>query len=181
MTKHTFGASLEVGKTGEAVFSSLVTASKLMGLKDVSNEKVYQLLGIDFIFGKKKVGYDVKYDARASETGNIAIETVSVQRNGVIEKQGWLHTSHADYIVYLFDETQGYRLAFFTRTDLIRYANLGRTKTVQNRGYESVVSILSLKRVTPVFELRFKMEDIDNAEQQKAFRDVLTASYSGVN
>lgn len=181
MIEHTFKNSLKVGKLGEEVFNRMVNISRILGIKDVSDNSAYQKLGIDFVHGYNKVGYDIKYDARAADTGNIAIELVSVLKRGEVEKQGWLYTSQADYFIYLFDEPNGYRFAFFTKPDLEHYANIGRSRTVKNRGYESVVSILPLKRAVPTFEFIFNLEQFENSvEEQQKFRDLLTAAYSGV-
>jgi hypothetical protein len=42
---------------------------------------------------------DYKCDVRAAQTGNLALEHVSVVRHGRREAAGWIHTTIADHIV----------------------------------------------------------------------------------
>ena len=42
---------------------------------------------------------DYKIDVKAGETGNLALEHVSVLRHGKVEAKGWIHTTIADWLI----------------------------------------------------------------------------------
>lgn len=66
-----------------------------------------QKLGVDRWFTKDGRSWAIEYkaDFKAAQTGNAYIESVSVGRwqDGtlVVEKLGWVHTSNANWLVYL--------------------------------------------------------------------------------
>lgn len=69
-----------------------------------------QTAGIDrFFTDQDGEVFDVEYkaDYRASETGNVFVETVSVDSRGV---EGWAYTSKADWLVYAFPQERRYVL-----------------------------------------------------------------------
>ncbi len=61
-----------------------------------------QRLGIDFITRSQyaTMSVEVKSDTRAHQTGNAFIETVSVEKDGVVEKRGWVYTTCAQILIY---------------------------------------------------------------------------------
>jgi hypothetical protein len=154
--QHKFRDSLAVGDAAEEQFIKLVEACKI-DYGDVRKDPRYQCQGIDFLLRNLLNvpeqpmfhSYDVKYDARSTETGNIAIETVSVMRNGVIEKQGWLYTTKAEWIVYAFinEKRNVFRLVFYTPKELKEIAKKAPRRVVRNQGYESEVAIYPLSNM----------------------------------
>lgn len=142
MKVHEFGTSKRVGDFGEDVFSQLLG---LIGanVEDVSGDKKWQKMGIDFV--ADGVWYDTKYDTRSNETGNIAVETVSRRVDGVVEAPGWIYTSEADYIVYIYQWGQRWIVQFFTTENLREIVKGKQLRPVYNRGYQAEVALVPVK------------------------------------
>lgn len=70
-----------------------------------------QRIGIDRVFVDRETmeAFRVEYkaDYRAVETGNVFVETVSVDSRGV---RGWAYTSEADWLVYALPQLRRYLL-----------------------------------------------------------------------
>lgn len=69
-----------------------------------------QRTGIDRVFTDadgEVFGVEYKADWRATETGNVFVETVSVDTQRV---DGWAYTSQADWLVYAFPQERRYVL-----------------------------------------------------------------------
>lgn len=100
-----------------------------------------QRLGVDRIFTKRSTGerFSVEYkaDQRAHETGNVYIETVSVEKDEVIEKLGWAYTSIAQRLVYFIPGPN--RLYILDMVDirdmLSKWGKTCKVATAVNVGY----------------------------------------------
>lgn len=165
MKIHNFRDSLETGKAVEEEFKSLVELLRIP-YGDVRHSPEHQKLGIDFYI-QNLVGdpntlcsYDVKYDERSYQTGNIAVETVSVMDNdGNIKRQGWVYTSEAQLFVYVQTTRVASVYSFFSKQELLQIVKQGQRKAVYNEGYRSEVVVLPRRLVkVPVFTLLFNQE-----------------------
>jgi hypothetical protein len=149
---HNFVSSNSVGGIGEAIFYLML--STLGEVQSVAKDRKWQKLGVDFILGD--VYYDTKFDTKAFSTGNIALETVSRQKNGEVLKSGWAHTSQADCIVYIYLENTNWSMYFFTPEEVKSIVNRDyETKTIQNYGYESEVVLLPLSELSHKLKITF--------------------------
>ena len=108
-----------------------------------------QRLGVDRVFihvdTLKMRLIEYKTDARAAQTGNVFIETVSVDRDG---KPGWIYTSHADWLFYYLPQMQVCHLLEFTvlRTQLDHWLKHYPLKVIPNKGYNTKGIIVPLKQ-----------------------------------
>lgn len=141
---HNFLTSNSVGGIGEALFISLMGKIR-KDVKNVSSTRSWQKRGIDFVVDG--IFYDTKFDLKASSTGNMAIEVVSRQKDGVVHKKGWLHTTEADCIVYIFKEDLTWKMYFFTQEQLseLEREYKDNIKEVANYGYKSKVVLVPLE------------------------------------
>ena len=93
-----FTRQLHIGETGEAALDAFF--ARWYTIRKVSRE--LQSLGIDRIFVREKTGieYAVEYktDARSESSGNIFIETVSVDTDA---SKGWALKSLAQVLIIL--------------------------------------------------------------------------------
>lgn len=133
---HKFVNSLKAGKIGESFFLTLLHASDVV-YTDVTDDKDYQKKGIDYLIGSKSV--DIKFDMRSGDTGNLAFETVSRRRDGILYKEGWLYTSLADSFVYVTILQASVVFFLFSKQDILNLLPLGKTRVVNNYGYESEI------------------------------------------
>lgn len=127
-------------------------------VQDVSMDREYQYRGIDFV-STDGVTYDVKYDTRAAETGNIAVELVSRKVNGIIERKGWLYTSDADFIVYVYQWYGKWVAKLFTLADLRRLATARGVpqRPVYNKTYEGLVALVPVSTTTDIPQVEFPL------------------------
>jgi hypothetical protein len=102
VTVHDWQRTLNLERKGEFVLDALfgskfiiVQATKAHQLK----QKIDRFL-VHNTDGRLIYRVDYKTDFRAAETGNLAIEHISVQKEDHIEAMGWIHTTIADLIVY---------------------------------------------------------------------------------
>lgn len=141
--KHNFKTSNDVGGIGESIFLSLMQ-NITEDIEVVSTKREWQSKGIDFLIDG--VTYDTKFDLKAASTGNMAIETISRKKDNIIHKEGWLTTTEADCIVYMFKNDLDWRLYFFTIGQLAKLEEAHREnkKEVFNYGYQSEVVLIPL-------------------------------------
>ena len=163
---HSFVASNSIGGIGEALFYSLVShVFPEKEIEDVTKIKKWQKSGIDFIVDG--VYYDVKFDIKANATGNLALETISKSKNGVVEKEGWVYTSKADCVVYVTLVGLDWAFYFFTKPETLNLAKKYKDnkKSVYNYGYESEVILVpknSLENKKIIFQNVLGEEITDN-------------------
>lgn len=151
-------------------------------VRDVSKDKEWQFKGIDFV-STDGVTYDVKYDTRAAETGNIAVELVSKKVNGVVEQEGWLYTSDADFIVYVYQWFGSWVAKLFTIPDLRQLSEGVPTRPVRNRTYEGLVALVPVNTTGKVPEVSFPIvsEDIDTRVLENVHKEVAVERRNGIN
>lgn len=94
-------------------------------------------------FTGKKVSVEIKSDKAASSTGNAFIETVSVDTK---KTPGWAYTSQAEYLIYHLPLDKLFYIIKFTwiRKKLDFWRKNCRTRTIPNRGYNTVGLLLPL-------------------------------------
>lgn len=102
-----FQIDLERGKHGEDIILKNIPQI-IVGIKeiiDVREEKLFQLLDVDFIFVTNKgksILIEVKTDSLADKTGNIAYEYVSNKKFNTI---GCFEKTKSDLILYYLENT----------------------------------------------------------------------------
>jgi hypothetical protein len=86
--------------------------------------------------GGQRFGVEYKTDWRASKSEMAFIETVSVERGGVVERRGWAYTSLATWLVYYVPgaETVYVLPMQALRANLPKWMAHHRTVGVQNEG-----------------------------------------------
>jgi hypothetical protein len=122
--------------------------------------------GIDRIFYRNGHAYTVEYkaDFKSWSTGNCYAETVAYgSYNGdgefVAGKLGWLHTSQADYLVYLVvhpEDVEGLGMAYIAKPSSLRerlesWSNQYRSVQVKNKGFQGrglLVPLPELEKVS---------------------------------
>lgn len=113
-----------------------------------------QRRGIDRIYRNddRKLAVEYKTDFLTQRTGNVFIETVSVDRTG---KLGWAWTSQADIIVYLVAPNTIYIANPYDIRDHIEFwkQQYGE-RSVQNKSYKSKGIPLPEKQFAKVCKVR---------------------------
>lgn len=88
------------GKQGEWLFKQLME-SLAYQVQDVSNNPDYWYKDIDFIITSPTTGavktFEVKFDSRINQTGNLYLELTNVHSKG---GKGWYKFCEADYLAY---------------------------------------------------------------------------------
>lgn len=88
------------GKQGEALFAQTMT-ERGYTVVDVSGNPEYWYKDIDFIITSPTTGavktFEVKWDSRINQTGNLFLETYNIHSKGC---QGWFNFCQADYLAY---------------------------------------------------------------------------------
>ena len=134
---HKFDESLAFGQYMEQLLDDFFM--RWFQIEEVTMD--LQRLGIDRIFVKHATGerFSVEYkaDQRASETGNVFIETVSVMKGETVEKLGWALTSTAQRLVYFIPgPNRVYILDMNDIRDMLpKWGERCKMVNVQNEGY----------------------------------------------
>ena len=88
------------GKQGEQVFSYRMKQAGYT-VQDVSNNPDYWTKDIDFLITSPTTSairsFEVKWDARINQTGNLYLELANVHSKG---GKGWFSFCEADYLAY---------------------------------------------------------------------------------
>ena len=152
MTTYNFQKQLEKGQVQEMRVEDFLRGR---GWKVTQTDMSEQRRGIDRwlhnSMNPEAIGVEMKADFQAHRTGNAYIETVSVGRyvgkDFVVEKDGWLYTSQADYLFYLVVETG--KLYLTTPKDRREQMETKRYHgvTVKNNGYQGRGLLLPLKEL----------------------------------
>jgi len=93
------------------------------------------------------VPVEYKSDWKASKSGNVFVELISVLRGNVIEAMGWAYSSQADWLFYCLPDS-GYALHIeFTelRKHLAAWVTQFPQKPAQNQGYISTGILVPLE------------------------------------
>ena len=144
-----FDAQLKQGKLGEADMDDYF--SEWYFIQPAT--KVQQQIGIDRIFIGKKDGriitVEYKSDEKAAQTGNIFIETVSVDRTN---KKGWAYTSHAQILIYYVPSMGNIYIFSMAeiKMNLPEWCKIYKKKSVPNEGYNTIGLAIPLKKVEPL-------------------------------
>jgi len=127
-----FDIQLEKGELQEKRLD--VFFSKWYTIRKTSRQM--QRAGIDRVYRRngKETRIEYKSDWTASKTGNVFIETVSVDSEN---KPGWAYTSRADILIYLLPDDD---LVYVVKMKDIRshikeWAKRYSEKSIQNQGY----------------------------------------------
>lgn len=94
---YSFSPQLKIGEEGEEVIKAHF---RKLGFAVRNASQTEQRNGIDFFMKKKDAGefaVEVKTDMQAHHTGNIFVESVSVDKAG---RTGWYGTARADILIY---------------------------------------------------------------------------------
>lgn len=91
---------MDKGKQGEQLFSQIMQ-SRNYSVEDVSGNPQYWYKDIDFIISSPVSGltktFEVKWDSRIAQTGNLYLETDNVHSKG---GRGWFEFCEADVLAY---------------------------------------------------------------------------------
>ena len=96
---------------------------------------------------------DYKNDTRASKTGNVFVETVSVRftdRSGRAEKPGWIYKERMDAVLYNIEETDIVLLiprATLER-EIVEWTKTYGTREIKNKGYVTIGVPVPMKIVS---------------------------------
>lgn len=154
-----FNTQLIKGESKEGVLDTFY--SRLFHVRKV--DMSMQRIGIDRLFVSRRNGsvYSVEYkaDGRTSETGNVFIETVSVD---VSNKLGWAYTSCAQVLLYFVPQNGVvYRTTMMNvRMHLADWLGMFDMRPIKNNGY------YTKGIVVPVEEF-IKICAIDNMKQRQ--------------
>jgi hypothetical protein len=101
LNSYTWQETLAAERLGNEVLDALFGNEYII----VHATRAHQSQKIDRFHIHKKDGreifrVDYKTDYRAGSTGNLALEDVSVRKNGRVVAQGWVHTSRSDLVVF---------------------------------------------------------------------------------
>lgn len=138
-----FDTQLEIG---QAVEARLMTHFRQFGEVRRADWSE-QHRGIDFFCGT--LSFEVKADSKTPDTGNVFVETVSVDTAG---KPGWAYTSEADVLLYAvpaWQQTLAIEVARL-RQHLPAWQGQYRSGTCRNARYRSVGLLIpydSLRRI----------------------------------
>lgn len=131
-THETFKQTLQKGEAGEIAFQNYCT-SKNKIILDVTNDKAYQKLDIDYV-GNNGIRYEIKseysYGKYSAKMQRFYIEDISSQS---INSDGWYRYCQADIIVN-YDAVNSI-LYMFKLQDLKQYINTYYEKDVKRVDY----------------------------------------------
>jgi len=101
MSQYSWEQTLAVERRGNDVLDAVFGAEHII----VKATHAHQRQKIDRFHIDKKDGrlvfrVDYKVDIKAGETDNLALEEVSVKKNGKVIHRGWIHTTIADIVVF---------------------------------------------------------------------------------
>lgn len=158
---YSFQGQLNRGENYECVLDEYF--SKKLKVEKVSMSA--QKSGIDRVFttcGKSKYRYSVEYksDELTKKTGNVFIETVSVDKD---EKPGWAYSSCAQMLIYYtVGMNKVYAIPMLTLKNLVPlWVEKYEEKPVQNNGYKTYGVAVPLGEFAAVCVEYSGIEDID--------------------
>jgi hypothetical protein len=139
-----FTAQLDKGQAHEAVLDKFYARQYV--IQEVNRD--LQRMGIDRIFQHKRtalrLSVEYKADERAAKTGNVFVETVSVD---TVDKKGWALTSLAQVLVYYVPPTNTiYQVGMLKiKRALEAWKGLYQTRTIPNIGYNTIGLLVPLQ------------------------------------
>lgn len=159
MTAHRFASSLAVGQRHEAELDAALKAQGRV-LESVSRDE--QRSGIDrwMLHGGRWWSLEYKADVRAADTGNFALEVVSVLGDDGAAKAGWAVATPADYLLLYRPQHRtalvvpGPALCAWVRLELSSL----RIRPVRNEGWWSLVALAPCGRIEALAQSTLKVE-----------------------
>lgn len=163
---YSFEKQLEKGKEWERkVFLTLQRVMRESYIVTyLPDNKEFQSAGFDMSIYCKDTDtimlLEIKTDFQSHKTGNAFLETISVSRRGIIEKEGWVNTSKADAIMYLIP---GMQKAIFLHMndlrDILKSSSIPYPfRECKNQDYSSYGFLVPIKKLMEVGSL-FNLED----------------------
>lgn len=157
---YTFGERLRAGSLGESILDMFFASWFDIESVTMAEER----RGIDRLFVGRKLddplAVELKTDTQAARTGNVFLETISVDREG---KPGWVFTTQADALIYYMHEDGGGTGLIFDPADL-RDSVYGWTrrydvKTATNRDYHSYGLLVPVKVIATIARGKFDVAE----------------------
>lgn len=139
------------GKYGEQLFHQIMK-SRDYKVVDVSNDSTYWDKDIDFIVTSPSSGltksFEVKYDDRIKDTGNLYLELTNVHSKG---GRGWYEFCQADYLAY-GDARRGifYIISLADLRNRVKQEKLGR---LAHCGTDSIGLLVALKDIEDITKI----------------------------
>lgn len=129
------------GRQGEILFSQLMSSNGYK-VNDVSGNSEYWHKDIDFLITSPTTGqikaFEVKWDSRIAQTGNLYLELTNVNSKG---GEGWFEFCQADYIAY----GDAAKMQFYVISlDKLRQRAKELPQRVVNCGYDSTGLLVRL-------------------------------------
>lgn len=130
---------------GERIELALDEHFQSLGARVLRAKPEHQRVGVDrwfklpFHIKAEPIPVEYKADWKATETGNVFLEFISVMRGDIIESLGWVTTSRAEWLFYCLPES-GYVLHVeFSRLrkEFCKWEKQFPKKKVKNQGYVS--------------------------------------------
>lgn len=139
-----FNDDLARGKRGEMLAMKALEKEGFT-VEDVSYNKEYQRIDIDFIITRKqRATIEVKNDARSEETGNMFIETYN-NNNSSHAYLGWYFYTEADLILFLQERSgKAHIIHYDDLRELIEKNNYRIASCANAGGY--LVPLTDIKR-----------------------------------
>lgn len=152
MTVYGFDQQFAQGNKGENVLDTYFSRLYFVLLVPLDMQR----LGIDRVFLNREslMTHTIEYktDSRAAQSGNVFIETVSIDRDN---KPGWAYTSRADFLFYYLPQVG--RVYCIEMSTLRRY--LGDwvkhypLKEIANKGYNTRGILVPCRDIVPIARL----------------------------
>lgn len=141
---------MNIGKQGEKLFKQIME-NRNYKVEDVSGNEEYWDKDIDFIVTSPTSGltktFEVKWDSRINYTGNLFLETDSINSK---HGKGWFNFCQADYLAY-GDAANGqfYIISLLELRDKVK-----KIKPRQvNCGFDSVGMIMPLSDISDITQI----------------------------
>jgi hypothetical protein len=167
MTKvYDFGTQLDRGKFFEQHVDAYV--SEFLGQEVTEASMDQERIGIDRIWKSRSTGAiltaEIKADEQGQRTGNAFIETVSVERDGLVDKYGWAMTSYAQVLAYylplkgqiIFVDMPTFKRRFFQQ-----WFNTYPSREIKNKTYVGHGTLLPLRHLE---DMAFHIGRVDHGE-----------------
>ena len=139
------------GKYGEQLFSQEME-SRGYKVVNVSNDSTYWDKDIDFIITSPSSGlvksFEVKYDDRIKDTGNLYLELTNVHSKG---GQGWYKFCQADYLAY--GDARGGIFYIIPLADLRARVDQKKLGRLARCGTDSIGLLVAIKDIADITQI----------------------------
>lgn len=152
---HDFDAQLAIGHAGEQFVARWLSRR---GRDCRYAERIDQRRGIDLFVDD--IAVEVKTDLRCAETGNVFIETTSVDIHNV---PGWAVTSEAIWLFFLLPPTEMLIIETRRLREQIKYWKTRFRETVsQNRSYRTLGLLVPRAEIAALAARVYTLESSDD-------------------